>query len=124
MSQKFIAGYGNTTSAIDAIKFQMSSGNIDAGQILLFGVKLIIRRIMHTKLVNGIQVPLTPEEIAQRQQDETAWNNGAFDRAMADLRQRRDAMLKSCDWVMMSDSPIADKTEWETYRQSLRDITR
>ena len=77
---------------------------------------------MH-KLVNGIQVPLTPEEIAQRQQDEIAWNNGAFDRAMADLRQRRDAMLKSCDWVMMSDSPIADKTSWETYRQSLRDIT-
>jgi len=77
---------------------------------------------MH-KLVNGIQVPLTPEEIAQRQQDEIAWNNGAFDRAMTDLRQRRDAMLKSCDWVMMSDSPIADKTEWETYRQSLRDIT-
>jgi len=77
---------------------------------------------MH-KLVNGIQVPLTPEEIAQRQQDEIAWNNGAFDRAMADLRQRRDAMLKSCDWVMMSDSPIADKSNWETYRQSLRDIT-
>jgi len=34
----FSAGYGNTTSAIDAVKFQMSSGNIDAGQILLFGV--------------------------------------------------------------------------------------
>jgi hypothetical protein len=34
----YVAGYGNTTSAIDAIKFQMSSGNIDAGQILLFGV--------------------------------------------------------------------------------------
>lgn len=33
-----VAGYGNTTSAIDAVKFQMSSGNIDAGQILLFGV--------------------------------------------------------------------------------------
>ena len=32
------AGYGNTTSAINAIKFQMSSGNIDAGEILLFGV--------------------------------------------------------------------------------------
>jgi len=75
------------------------------------------------KLVDGVQIPLTQEEIAQRQQDEIAWNNGAFDRAMADLRQRRDAMLKSCDWVMMSDSPIADKTAWETYRQSLRDIT-
>jgi hypothetical protein len=35
---EFVGGYGNTTSAIDAVKFQMSSGNIDAGQILLFGV--------------------------------------------------------------------------------------
>jgi len=34
----FIAGYGNTTSSIDAVKFVMSSGNIDAGEILLFGV--------------------------------------------------------------------------------------
>jgi len=32
------AGYGNTTSAIDAIDFKMSSGNIDAGEITLFGV--------------------------------------------------------------------------------------
>jgi len=75
------------------------------------------------KLVDGVQIPLTPEEIAQRQEADAAWNAGAFDRAMADLRQRRDAMLKSCDWVMLSDSPIADKTAWETYRQALRDIT-
>ena len=34
----FVAGYGNTTSPINAVKFAMSSGNIDAGQILLFGV--------------------------------------------------------------------------------------
>ena len=77
---------------------------------------------MH-KLVNGIQVNLTPEEIAQRQAEEAAWNNGAFDRAMADLRSKRDRLLSSSDWVMLSDSPIADKTAWETYRQSLRDIT-
>ena len=32
------AGYGNTTSAIDAVQFSMSSGNIDAGEITLFGV--------------------------------------------------------------------------------------
>jgi hypothetical protein len=77
---------------------------------------------MH-KLVNGIQVPLTPEEIAQRQEADAAWNAGAFDRVMADLRSKRDRLLSSCDWVMMSDSPIADKSNWETYRQSLRDIT-
>jgi len=32
------AGYYNTTSAIDAIQFKMSSGNIDAGSISLYGV--------------------------------------------------------------------------------------
>ena len=33
-----IAGYGNTTSAVNAIKFQMASGNFD-GIIKLYGVK-------------------------------------------------------------------------------------
>ena len=35
----FTAGYGNTTSDVDAIRFQMSSGNIDAGKIKLYGIK-------------------------------------------------------------------------------------
>jgi len=34
----YIAGYGNTISAIDAIQFSMSSGNIDSGVIKLYGV--------------------------------------------------------------------------------------
>ena len=37
--QRFNAGYFNTTSAIDAIQFKMSSGNIDAGTIKLYGLK-------------------------------------------------------------------------------------
>jgi|5B_taG_2_1085324.scaffolds.fasta_scaffold44657_1 hypothetical protein len=35
----FTAGYGNTTSTVDAIQFKMSSGNIDAGTIKLYGIK-------------------------------------------------------------------------------------
>ena len=35
----FVAGYGNTTSAIDAVQFKFSSGNIDDGIIKLYGVK-------------------------------------------------------------------------------------
>ena len=34
----FKAGYGNTTSAINAVRFQYASGNIDSGDILLYGV--------------------------------------------------------------------------------------
>ena len=33
-----IAGYGNTTSAVNAIRFRMHSGNIDAGDICLYGI--------------------------------------------------------------------------------------
>ena len=32
------AGYFNTTSAINAVQFKATSGNIDSGQILLFGL--------------------------------------------------------------------------------------
>ena len=34
----FIAGYGNTTSAIDAIDFKFASGNIDSGVIKMYGL--------------------------------------------------------------------------------------
>ena len=33
-----VAGYGNTTSAVDAVQFKMSSGNIDSGVIKLYGI--------------------------------------------------------------------------------------
>jgi len=35
----FSAGYANTTSAVNAIRFQMSSGNIGAGTIKMYGIK-------------------------------------------------------------------------------------
>ena len=34
----FVAGYCNTTSAIDGVQFKMSSGNIDSGVIKLYGI--------------------------------------------------------------------------------------
>ena len=36
----FIAGYGNTTSAIDAVQFSVSAGTIDSGDICLYGLKI------------------------------------------------------------------------------------
>ena len=34
----YVAGYMNTTSSIDAVRFQFTSGNIDAGDICLYGI--------------------------------------------------------------------------------------
>ena len=39
VNHNFIAGYFNTTSAIDEIQFKFDSGNIDAGTIKLYGLK-------------------------------------------------------------------------------------
>ena len=38
MRDNWVSGYFNTTSAIDAIQFKMNSGNIDAGDICLYGI--------------------------------------------------------------------------------------
>ena len=36
---EFSAGYCNTTSVVDGVRFKMSSGNIDSGTIKLYGIK-------------------------------------------------------------------------------------
>ena len=36
--ENYSAGYFNTTSAIDAVQFKYASGNIDAGDICLYGI--------------------------------------------------------------------------------------
>jgi endonuclease/exonuclease/phosphatase family metal-dependent hydrolase len=76
---------------------------------------------MAHKLVNGVQVQLTEEEIAQRAVEESAWEAGAFDRAMADLRQKRNALLSATDYLALSDNTMS--ADVKAYRQALRDIT-
>ena len=75
--------------------------------------------------INGVQVPFTAEEEAQRDAEETAWTNGAFDRAMADLRSKRDNLLKASDWevIMAKEKGTTLSAGFKTYRQDLRDIT-
>jgi inhibitor of KinA sporulation pathway (predicted exonuclease) len=73
------------------------------------------------KLVNGVVQDMTEQEIAQRNVDNTTWNNGAFERAMANLRQDRNKKLAETDWWGASDHTMtAEQTQ---YRQDLRDIT-
>ena len=73
------------------------------------------------KLVDGVQIELTSQEIAQRQAEEIAWNNGAFDRAMSSLRAKRNALLAATDYLALSDNTLS--AAMSSYRQSLRDIT-
>ena len=71
-------------------------------------------------LINGIQVPFTAEEEAARDAEEQAWENGAFDRAIAKLRIDRNRKLAETDFYALSD--VTMSAEMTTYRQELRDL--
>ena len=74
-----------------------------------------------TKLVDGVVVNLTAEEEAARDAEEAAWAAGAFDRAIAGVRNKRDALIAATDYLALSDNTLS--AEMTTYRQALRDIT-
>ena len=73
-----------------------------------------------TKLVNGIRVEFTAQEEIARDAEEAAWKAGAFDRAIAKLRQDRNRKLAETDFYALSDVTMSD--EMTTYRQELRDL--
>lgn len=76
---------------------------------------------MAHKIVNGVQVELTAEEVTAMEEQAVAWEAGAFDRAMANLRQKRNALLSATDYLALSDNTLS--SDMSTYRQSLRDLT-
>ena len=43
---------------------------------------------------------------------------------MIELKRYRSMKLQACDWTVGEDSPLSDaqKAEWRTYRQALRDM--
>ena len=73
------------------------------------------------KMVNGERIQLTAAEETASDAEEAAWSAGAFDRAMADLRQRRNNLLKDTDFYALSD--VTMSADMTTYRQDLRDLT-
>ena len=73
------------------------------------------------KLVNGERIQFTADEEAARDAEETAWANGAFDRAIADVRAKRNKLLAETDHLALSDNTLS--SDMTTYRESLRDIT-
>lgn len=56
----------------------------------------------------------TQEELDQ--ESSQMWEN---------VRNERNRYLEECDWTQLPDSPLTEeqKTQWQSYRQQLRDIT-
>ena len=71
-------------------------------------------------LIKNQRVPFTAEEETARDAEEQAWRDGAFDRAMKILRQKRNELLVATDFYALSDVTMSD--DMTTYRQALRDL--
>lgn len=61
----------------------------------------------------------TAEEYAQ---EESLKQESLTVRLPQQIREKRNALLASCDWTQITDCTV-DKQAWATYRQALRDIT-
>jgi len=70
--------------------------------------------------IDGVSVQFTAAEESARDAEDQAWADGANDRAAAQVREERDALLAVCDWRASSDVTMSD--EWRTYRAALRDV--
>ena len=70
-------------------------------------------------------VPICPGNIDYEEYLEWAKTNtaNAVDSSLTwnDIRLKRDTLLMSTDWTMISDTSV-DQAAWKTYRQALRDI--
>jgi len=71
--------------------------------------------------VNNVLVHLTESEAKARAEKEKAWNEGALNRALTDVRMTRNRLLTETDFYSLSDVTMSDNMK--TYRQKLRDIT-
>jgi len=70
--------------------------------------------------INGNRVQFTAEEETARDAEEAAWEAGAFDRAIARLREDRNRKLSETDFYALSDVTMSE--DMTTYRQALRDL--
>jgi|TARA_E500000318_G_scaffold106985_1_gene115628 hypothetical protein len=79
------------------------------------------RLILDNENPTGKFVDLTAEEIKQKETESAEYENGAFDRALDNLRIKRNKLLADTDFYANSDVTMSDAMR--TYRQQLRDIT-
>ena len=80
---------------------------------------------MTKQIVNDVLVDMNASE--QQAYDERMLDNQnkALPRALEILRGRRNARLQESDWTDLPNAVLTDekKTEWQTYRTDLRNLT-
>ena len=89
-----------------------------------FGVELMGKKILVSLADEETKtLEMTDEENKEADDFLKQWNDAAPERAMAALRQERNAKLAETDWWAFPDSPEMPDSQTK-YRQDLRDITK
>ena len=70
--------------------------------------------------INGNKVPFTEAEETARNAEELTFANGALDRELKELRNKRNKLLSDTDFHANSDLTMS--SAMTTYRQALRDL--
>jgi hypothetical protein len=80
---------------------------------------------INKRLVNGVVVDISDDEMATIDAKETDWESGQSERQLNVLRAERNAKLAETDWVVTMHKELGTNipTAMKTYRQALRDIT-
>ena len=73
------------------------------------------------KMVDGVVIEMTAEEISEFEARQAEWAASADARAADAVREQRDVLLAQTDWWVMPDR-TATQAQLD-YRQALRDIT-
>ena len=83
--------------------------------------------ITYIDVANGVNEKreATATEQAFIDAQKLEFENNLYPTEMNVLRRKRNKLLSESDWTQMPDTSLSEeqKTQWQTYRQSLRDLT-
>ena len=71
-------------------------------------------------VIDGVVRDMTAEEEAAHTIEKEAYEAGAFDREITELRRKRNLFLAETDWYALTDVTMSE--DMTTYRQALRDL--
>lgn len=76
--------------------------------------------VMEGTADDATQMIVNGEVVSKPEQTNSEKNTSA----LQELREIRDSALEWCDWTQVPDSPLSSeqKSEWQMYRQQLRDL--
>ena len=72
------------------------------------------------KILNGIEIEMTAEEITARQAEEKVWNDKSAERKLNKIKKIRLEKLQETDYMANSDYTMPDDVK--AWRQTMRDI--